>query len=144
WKTRRGEIVGQRVEPDVCRLRFAGGERRGEGHAPRQPRAAGREILESLIEQREHLVAARLRLHELGALRDQPPEKALVLAEAEEPVALLHPLERARGMQHTLSVDDLGILLERLAADAIPPAVRLLVEIVGVVVEDALDQRADA
>ena len=47
-------------------------------------------------------------------------------------------------MQDALAVDDLGVLLERLASDAIPPFVRLLVEVGRVVLKDALDQRANA
>ncbi len=40
------------------------------------------------------------------------------------------PLQRPRRMQNALAVDDLVVLLERLAADAVPPFVRLLVEVV--------------
>ena len=59
-----------------------------------------------------------------------PEQKIAIRAQPEEPVVLLHPLERARGMQHALSVDDLVVLLERLAADAVVPRVRLLVEVI--------------
>ena len=47
-------------------------------------------------------------------------------------------------MEHALAVDDLGVLLERLAADAVPALVRLLVEVGRVALEDALDQRPHA
>jgi len=47
-------------------------------------------------------------------------------------------------VQDALPVDDLGVLLERLAPDAVPPFVRLLVEIGRIALEDALDQRANA
>ena len=47
-------------------------------------------------------------------------------------------------MQHALAVDDLVVALEQLAADAVPALVRLLVEVVGVALVDALDQRAHA
>jgi len=47
-------------------------------------------------------------------------------------------------MQHALAVHDLVVALERLAADAVPPLVGPLVEVVGPAGEDALDQRPDA
>src|SRR5690606_31596435 len=65
----------------------------------------------------------------------------LVLRETKEPVAFLDVLERARWVQHALTVDDIGVLLERLTADAIHAAVTLLVEVVGITRGDALDQR---
>src|ERR1017187_8045992 len=47
-------------------------------------------------------------------------------------------------MQDAFSVHDLVIALELFAADAVPPLVRLLVEIVRRRVMDALDERAHA
>ena len=43
-------------------------------------------------------------------------------------------------MQDALSIHNLVVLLERLAADAVPPGVGLLVEVVGRLLEDLLDQ----
>src|SRR5689334_11277511 len=47
-------------------------------------------------------------------------------------------------MQNALSVDDFVVLLERFAANAVPTRVRLLVEIVGRVFENQLDEVLDA
>src|SRR4051794_3218469 len=44
-------------------------------------------------------------------------------------------------MQHALAVHNLGVLLERLTSNAIPPLVRLLEEVVRVALEDARDER---
>ena len=71
-------------------------------------------------------------------------QKIAVRAQPEEPVALLHPLEHARGMEHAAAVDDLVVLLERLAAHAVIALVRLLIEVVRAALEDAHDERRDA
>ena len=47
-------------------------------------------------------------------------------------------------MQDALAVDDLVVLLERLAADAVPALIRFLVEVARRVVEDLLDEPLDA
>jgi hypothetical protein len=47
-------------------------------------------------------------------------------------------------MQHAFAVDDLVVALEQLATDAVPTLVRLLIEIVGVSVVNALDERPNA
>ena len=47
-------------------------------------------------------------------------------------------------MQHAPAVDDIGILLERLAAHAIQTPIRSLVEVVGVAFGDTSDQRLHA
>src|SRR3954452_2321914 len=74
-------------------------------------------------------------------LRETRTEKVGVSAQPEEPIPLLHPLERARGMEHAFAIHDLGVLLERLAPHAVPALVRLLVEVRGIALEDALDER---
>src|SRR5829696_6645054 len=77
-------------------------------------------------------------------LEQSRTQELRVPAQAEEPVALLDPLERPRRMKHAFSIDDLGVLLERFAPHAVPPLVGLLVEVRRVVLEDALDQGANA
>ena len=47
----RGEVVRQRVEPDVRRLRFTSGSFPREGNAPREPAAAGRDVLEARLDE---------------------------------------------------------------------------------------------
>ena len=139
-KPRGGPVVGQGVEPDVRGLLLPVARRPRERDAPAEARPARGDVLEPLVEQPEDLVAAALRLDEFRVRRDVLTEELLVARQAEEPVALRHHLERARRVQHALPVDDLRGLLERLAAHAVQPRVRPLVEIVGIAREDPLDQ----
>ena len=140
WISRCREIVRQRIEPDVGGLRLAVAGLAREGNSPRETGAAGRDVVESLIEQRQHLVAAALRPEKIG-FADELAQPVRIRRQPEEPVLLFDPLQRARRMQNAFAVDDLVVLLERLAADAVPARVRLLVEIVRRVLEDRFDQR---
>ena len=140
-KTGRREIVRQCIEPDVGCLPVARAEKPGKRNSPREPRAAGRDVLESAVDQGQHLVAPAFRLEKLRALGEQRLQESRVLAETKEPVALFDPFQRARWMQHALAVDDLCVLLEGFAPDAVPSFVGFLVEVVRVAVDDALDQR---
>ena len=100
-----GEVVDQRVVPDVdgprlritltrCGQRAAAVFANWERNPPRRPFAADGEILQTLSNESEHLVATVFRLHGRWILR-QPSLKALLVgAEFEEPVALGEPLQR--------------------------------------------------
>src|SRR5689334_17963276 len=136
-----GEVVRQGVEPDPRALLLAVARLDGEGDRPRQPRSCNRDVLETLAEQRENLVASRFRPEKFRALVEQALEERLVFRQPKEPVALFRPLQLARGVEHASAIDDLILALEQLAADAVPPLVRLLVEIVRVLLVDALDER---
>src|SRR6185437_8229726 len=93
-----------------------------ERHSPGEPAPARRYVLQPRVDQGKHLVAARFWLQELLA-RHELPHAIGVSAEAEVPILLLDPLENARGMQNAFAVDDLVVVLERLATDAIPALV---------------------
>src|SRR5512138_1196053 len=125
----RGQIVWKCIEPHVSRLRFSITRRTREGNTPREARPACRNIFQSLVEKREHLVAAASRPEKIG-VRDQLAKTIGVRREPEEPVLLGHPLKGAGRMQNAFALDDLVVLLERFASNAIPSLVGLLVEIV--------------
>ena len=139
-----GEVVREGVEPDPggLLLAIAGGPR--EGDAPREACAADGNVLQTPFQQPEDLVAARLGLEETRLLPEQPLEKRGITGEADEPVPLLGPAQRAGRVQDALAVHDLVVALEGLAPDAVPPLIGLLVDVVGAAREDLLDQRADA
>src|SRR5687768_10776047 len=138
-KSSRGEIVGQRIEPHISRLLLAARSRAREGDAPRKPAPAGRDIVETRFQEREDLVAPGFWLEKFFA-GDQLLQPIRVGAQPEKPVLLLDPLERARRVHDAFSIDDLVVLLERLTPDAVPPRVGFLVEVVGRVLEDQLDE----
>jgi hypothetical protein len=107
----RRRVVDQRIEPDVDHL--LGCER--QGNAPRLPRPAHRDVLETAVEQAQDLVAADLWLEELRMVREMPQQPVAILGEAEEVVLLPDPLRRHRRVQRTLAVDEIFLRLERLA-----------------------------
>ncbi len=139
-----GEVVRQRVEPDVGALHLAVARGARERHAPAEPRARRRDVLETLLEEAEDLVAAARRRAERGLLDEERAQPVGVGREAEEPVALLRPLQLACRVQRAAAVDDLVLRLERFAADAVAPGVGLLVEGIGRAFEDARDERLHA
>src|SRR5262245_45943659 len=67
-------------------------------------------------------------------------ERLLILREPEEEVLLADPLGLQRRVQWTVAVDEILLLLELLAADAVPALVDALVDVAGVVA--ALCQKA--
>ena len=101
------DVVDQRVVPDIdlARLRVPRavlaqrrlavlGDRERDAPVARRSLAADREVLESLADEPEHLVAPVVGLDELGMLGELALEPLLVGRQAEEPVALGEPLQR--------------------------------------------------
>src|SRR4029079_10009736 len=72
-------------------------------------------------------VPPRVRLHELGMRREMREQRVAVLREPEEMVLLLDPVDGA--VERALAVDEILLLLERLAADAVPALVEPLVDV---------------
>ena len=100
-----GDVVDEGVVPDVDGARLGVpaailqlgrlailGDR--ERDAPAGAGPADREILEPAADEAEHLVAAVVRLDELGMLGEVALKAGLVGRQAEEPVALGQPLQR--------------------------------------------------
>jgi len=127
----RGQIIGERVEPDIRGLRLPISRGTWERDAPREACTTGRDVLEATLDQREDLVAAAFRSQEVRMLGEMRAEEVGVPTEPEEPVPLLDPLERASGVQHAVPLGDLLLCLERFTPHAIPARIGLLVEILG-------------
>src|SRR5262245_22934053 len=64
--------------------------------------------------------------------------RALVFRQAEEVVLLFDPLRVGCRMERTAAVDEILLLLEALAADAVPTFVSALVDVASLI--DALDE----
>ena len=139
-----GEVVGQRVKPHVRALRLTVGQHEREWHGPVETGARRRDVVETLRQQSENFVATALRFDERRIRGQQILQKALILREPEEPVALLDFLERARGMQHALALDDIGVLLEGLTAHAIHAGIGALIKVIRIALGDHPDQRLHA
>ena len=60
-------------------------------------------------------------------------QRLLVLRQPEEVVLLADPLRVQRRVERAVAVDEILLLLERLAADAVPALVDALVDVAGVV-----------
>ena len=120
-------VVDQRVEPDVDDA--AGIERQRD--APRLPGPADRDVLEPALDQAQDLVAADVRLQELRMRREVLEQRLLILRQPEEVVLLADPLRRRRRVQRAVAVDEVLLLLERLAADAVPALVDAFVDVAG-------------
>ena len=120
----RGRVVDQRVEPHVDDAVGVEGQR----NAPRLARAADRDVLQAALQQPEDLVAANLGLQELRVRLEVREQRIAVLREAEEVVLLLDPLGRplVHGAQ---PLDEVLLLLEGLAPDAVPALVVARVDV---------------
>ena len=124
-EARAGDVVDQRVEPDVdLRLRV---ER--ERDAPGRRRARDRDVLEAALELRELLVLPELGLDEVGVLAVVLDQAVAPGREPEEPVLLLEPLRLARQVLGAAAVLQLLRALERLAARAVPALVLALEQV---------------
>ena len=120
-----GDVVRQRVEPDVDAVLGIIRER----DAPLAAGAADREVAQALAQPAEDLVAEVLRLAERRIVAVELLEPLLVLAQGEEPVLLLEPLDLERRVLGTVSVDQLGVGLELVVARAVPARVHALVDV---------------
>ena len=129
----RGHVVGEGVEPDVDNVRRV--ER--QGNAPALPGPADGDVLEAALEQPQHLVAPDLGLHEVRVGRVVRQQPVPVAGQAEDVVLLLEPV-RFAAVHRAFAVDEVLVLLEGLARDAVPPLVLALVEVAGG--GDALDE----
>src|SRR5690348_3171433 len=128
----RRQVIGQRVEPDPRSLLLAVARAKRKGNGPAEPRARDRDVLQPLLEERQNLIAPRLRTEEFRAIGVQSFQKTLVFRQAKKPIALFGPLQLASRVKNATTVLDLIVTLEQLAPDAVPAFVSLLVEVVRV------------
>ena len=117
-------IVNQRVEPDIDHARGIEGYR----NAPRLPGATHRDVFQPAFNQPQDLVAANVGLDEARVLGEVLQQRLLVLREPEEPVLLLDPL-RLGVVDRAIAVDQVLLLLEGLAADAVEALVGPFVDV---------------
>src|SRR5215831_20264199 len=132
----RAEVVDERVYPDIRDLPFVPRDR----HAPRLAGPADAEILEAALDEAARLVVAEARQNEIRPLVVELEQAVLIRREPEEVVLLLDVLGRdpVLGAQ---AVNEVGLALELLAADAVQAGVDVLVDVAVVV--DALEELLD-
>jgi hypothetical protein len=118
-ESRRGQIIDQRVEPDVHRLLGIP----GEGNPPRQSLAGNGDVLQAVLEQAHDLVATDRGLHAKLVGRDELQQALAVGAEPEEVIAFPRRNQLECGVLDAAAVLDLRRLLELLASGAVEPFV---------------------
>ena len=124
-KAERRDVVAEGVDPDVEDVIGL----LGNGNPPLHPGPADGEVLEALADHAQDLVLSRLGPNEEPVGRDELPEPVLVGREAKEEVLLLGPLARALVVgTDVVGLLELVLVLERLAARAVPAGVGALVD----------------
>src|SRR6185503_2189004 len=127
--------VDQRVEPDVHRLlRIT-----GEGNPPGEPDPRDGNILESVLEEPHHLVAADFRFDLERPGPDALEHVVPVRAQPEKMISLPGANQLQGGMLDAMPIDDLGFLLELLAAGAVEALVFGDVEMIGIALLDPFE-----
>ena len=121
----RGEVVDERVEPDVDRVVLIA----GNGDAPRHAGAGDRLILQPHAQEADDFVVTHLRLDRVGVLLIELEQLIGIGRRAQEVALLLHLFERtvAVGAGMVLALAGLGHV--RLARHAVPALVRSLINI---------------
>ncbi len=134
---RRRVVVEQRVDPhvdDVGRI-----PRHGDPPGDVGPRDG--DVLDGLRDA-PRLVEPVRRTHEGRVRVVQREQPVAVGRQPKEPVLLLDPFHRAAMLRAVAPVEQVVLRVERLARRAVPPAVRPLVDVTGLV--DALEHRLHA
>ena len=115
----------------------------GHRDAPGDAGAADADVLEALLDEREGLVVARLRLHEAGCRAEELGQPVLVPAEQEVVVLLLQP-DRLDAVVRAEAVGgEVALVPERLAGGAVEAAVAALLDVAGglELLDEALHER---
>src|SRR5438477_8024761 len=110
----RAQVVAEGVYPDICDLLLVPGDR----HAPRLAGAADAEVLKATFDEAPSLVGAELRQDEIRPLLVQGEQAVLVGREPEEVVLLLDVLGPG-SVIGAEAVDQVGLVLELLTAQAV-------------------------
>jgi hypothetical protein len=105
-----GDVVDERVVPDVGDMRRVPGQR----DAPRDRRAADREVVESTTDEPQRLVALALGTHEAGMRRVPVEQRLLEARQLEEVVLFLHRFDRTE-VDRAQPVDQVAGRVVRLA-----------------------------
>ena len=120
----RRRVVDERVEPDVDDA----GRIERQRNAPRLPRPADRDVLEPALEQAQDLVAARSRAGGTPGAPRSARAAAAGTSRGGRSSSSPDPL-RLGLVDRAQPVDQVLLLLERLAADAVPALVDALVDV---------------
>ena len=136
----RRVVVQERVHPHVDHLLVVPRDR----HAPGDPRARQREVAQPALDERQRLVVARARAHEVRPLGVQLLEPLLERRELEEPVLLVLAVQLDQVDRAAVALQDLVLGLEVRAARAVPALVQVLVDVAVLLdpLHDPLDHRA--
>ncbi len=134
----RGDVVRERVEPDVGHVLRVPGDR----HAPVERRAADREVLEPSLDEAQHLVAAHVGL-DRGRVRRVVLEQAVRVRREPEEVVLLAHLFDGPPVDRAVPLDQVVLGVVGLARDAVQALVRALVDVVAAVVVHGLQDLRD-
>ena len=121
----RREVVRERVEPDVDDVLRVD----GHGDAPVERRAADAEVIEPLLDEIDHLVAARHRLDEIRMVLDVLEHAVLVFAHLEEIRFLRDLLHRAVAIRAAAVLIKLVFRPVALAGRAVESLVLALVDV---------------
>ncbi len=124
----RGDIVGERVDPDVNHV--LGVERHRD--APRETRARDAQVLQPLVDELDHLVLAAFGLDEIGPVPIQLEQAVGIVGEAEEIGLLADHLDLAAAVRAS-AVFQLRLSPEGLAGRAVPALVLALIDVAAVV-----------
>ena len=124
-----GQVVGQRVEPDVRDVLGVPRDR----DAPVERGARDREVPQTALDETEHLVAAEVGHNRTGVCRVPVQEALFEGRQAEEVVLLLEVLDRPFVDRAVRAVRQVVLDVVLLTADAIEPRVLAEVDVAGVV-----------
>ena len=122
----RGDVVRQRVEPDVGDVALVP----RDGHAPLERRAADREVEQAALDEPQHLVAPADRVDDVGVLLVPLQQPVLEAAQPEEVVLLLQLDDLASAGPVVLDLVGPDVLLVR---DRVPAPVGVELDVAGVV-----------
>ena len=122
-------VIDERIEPHID---DTGGIER-QRNAPRLPRAADGDVGQPAFDETQDLVPADVRLQKMRMRREMVEERLLVFRKPEEMVLLADPFGLDRRVQLAIAVDEILLLLELFATDAVPAFVDAFVDVAGAV-----------
>ena len=121
----RGHVVGQRIQPDVDHVLRVVRHR----DSPAKAGARHRQILQSALDEADHLVAPRGWQYEVRVRLVVTQQRLLPGREAEEIARLLEPFDRRAGRRQT--VDQLAFRIERFVAHRVPAGVAAEIDLIA-------------
>src|SRR5690242_12476220 len=114
-----GDVVGERVEPDIDDMSRISGDR----YAPAETRARDRQVLQSATHKADDFIAAAARSDRVGMGVIPGQQAVLPSGQPEKIVFLLEPFDFRpawRQLRAVRSVQKLALVVERLVAHRVP------------------------